>query len=192
MSRVFTIGHSNHDWPRFLALLHASGIEVVADVRSVPSSAYSPQFEGRLLAASLAAVGMRYVFLGAELGGRPPDPQMYDSEGHVLYGLLSESHAFRLGIERLLGGTEQFRVALMCGEEDPTSCHRRRLIGRVLGALGVEVVHIRGDGRHQSEAEVEAEERIRYPERFQLRLLADRAEWRSVNPLMHRRPPVVS
>jgi hypothetical protein len=80
---------------------------------------------------------------------------------------------------------------LMCGEEDPTSCHRRRLIGRVLGELGVEVAHVRGDGRRQSEAELEDEERIRFPERFQLRLLED-VEWRSASALISRRPPVVS
>ena len=35
--------------------------------------------------------------------------------------------------------------------QTPTECHRRLLIGRVLGGRGVEVIHVRGDGRLQSD-----------------------------------------
>ena len=43
-------------------------------------------------------------------------------------------------------GVEQFRVTLMCSEEDPTHCHRRLLVSRVLESEGLVVQHIRGDG----------------------------------------------
>ncbi|MEX0889660.1 MAG: DUF488 domain-containing protein [Chloroflexota bacterium] len=186
MSRAFTIGHSNHSIERFVEFLEAYGIDVVADVRSTPTSRYSPQFAADALARSLSTIGLRYAFLGRQLGGRPTDPALYDEEGHVLYGLLSRSPAFVEGIERLVRGVEGNRVAVMCGEEDPTSCHRRRLIGRVLRERGVEVIHIRADGRLQSETEVEREEQLRFPGRFQLRLLSIDGGWRSTKPVSQR------
>lgn len=186
MNPAFTIGHSNHTLERFLELLEEQGINVVVDVRSTPASGYSPQFSGEDLARSLRASGPQYLFLGRELGGRPADPALYDAEGHVLYDLVSRSPAFLEGIERLARGIEGYRVAIMCGEEDPTSCHRRRLIGRVLRERGIEVVHIRGDGRTQTEAEVEREEELRFPDRFQLRLLTIDGAWRSTKPVSQR------
>jgi hypothetical protein len=46
----------------------------------------------------------------------------------------------------------------MCSEEDPHQCHRRLLIARVLAERGIEVRHIRGDGRAQTEAELALDE----------------------------------
>src|SRR3989442_15928815 len=41
---VFTIGHSNLEFARFVALLKQHDIQAVADVRSSPYSQYNPQF----------------------------------------------------------------------------------------------------------------------------------------------------
>lgn len=41
MNPLFTIGHSNHDFSRFLGLLKQHEIDVVADVRSRPFSRLS-------------------------------------------------------------------------------------------------------------------------------------------------------
>jgi uncharacterized protein (DUF488 family) len=40
---IYTIGHSDIDFERFLELLN--GIEVLVDVRSAPFSKYAPQFD---------------------------------------------------------------------------------------------------------------------------------------------------
>jgi uncharacterized protein (DUF488 family) len=90
---------------------------------------------------------MKYVFLGKELGGRPEGSEFYDEGGGVLYDRLAESALFLEGIDRLMEGVKGYRVAIMCGEEDPVKCHRRVLVGRVLEERGVRVKHIRGDGR---------------------------------------------
>ncbi len=39
---------------------------------------------------SLEQAGIRYLFLGAELGGRPANPDYYDAKGHVLYSRLRD------------------------------------------------------------------------------------------------------
>src|SRR5262245_20434636 len=105
---VFTIGHSNHPIDRFLDLLKRNSVEVVADVRSHPHSRYSPQFNRLALEEALRAVGVRYVYLGRELGGRPANAAFYDEQGHVLFDQLTQSSEFQAGIERLQKGLADF------------------------------------------------------------------------------------
>jgi len=157
MSSFFTIGHSNHAIEAWLALLAQHGVEVTVDARSSPYSKYVPQFDKELMQRSLEEAGIRYLFLGAELGGRPANPAYYDDKGRVLYSRLCDDAHFKAAIARLESGMERFRVALVCGEEDPAHCHRRLLIGRVLCEHGHTMLHIRGDGRLESDETVAAE-----------------------------------
>jgi len=151
---VLTVGHSNHPIGSFLGLLEKHHVGIVVDTRSQPYSKYSPQFNQRALKTALVAHGIRYLYMGRELGGRPKGAEFYDSQGHVLYDRVAASDVFQQGIARLEKGLGEFRVAILCGEESPVRCHRRLLIGRVLGERGVEVEHIRGNGSLQSEADL--------------------------------------
>jgi uncharacterized protein (DUF488 family) len=153
---VWTVGHSSHPVDQLTGLLQAARIEVLADVRSQPYSRHNPQFSRENLKRSLEqGAGLRYVFLGAELGGRPPEPEFHDGSGHVRYDLVRASKRFRGGLARLLTGAASYRVAIMCSEEDPVRCHRRRLITPALVQAGVEVRHLRGDGRVVAEEDLE-------------------------------------
>lgn len=156
--RLLTIGHSNHSLEHFLELLALHAVQVVADVRSSPYSKYTTQFDRESLLEGLRAAGYQYVYLGSELGGRPRGEAYYDAAGHVLYDRVVESPNFRNGVARLEEGLRQYVVAALCAEEDPRGCHRRLLVGRVLGERGVALEHIRGDGRLQTEAELAAAE----------------------------------
>jgi uncharacterized protein (DUF488 family) len=159
-NRILTVGHSNHNWPRFLELLKACGVEAVVDARSHPYSKYSPQFDSDSIKKSLAEAGIRYVPLCSQLGGRPKGAEYYDADGRVLYDRVASSESFRQGIERLKRGADVFVVALLCGEEDPAGCHRRMLIGRVLVEEGFTVEHIRGDGRIQPDPELQTKQKL--------------------------------
>ena len=130
--RVLTIGHSNHTTEHFLDLLKSRGVQVVVDTRSQPYSKYSTQFDQKDLKESLTVAGIRYLFLGAELGGRPEGEEFYDEAGHVLYDRVAESSRFQEGLSRLERGIREYQVAMLCAEENPAACHRRLLIGRVL------------------------------------------------------------
>ena len=144
---IYTIGHSKHPTERFVALLQQHGIDALADVRSTPYSRFNPQFNREKLQASLAAAGgIRYVFLGEELGARSKDASCYDEEGRVSYAKLAQTAPFRAGIERLLTGMQQHRIAIMCAEREPLDCHRTILVSRELERAGVPVTHILQDG----------------------------------------------
>jgi uncharacterized protein (DUF488 family) len=88
------------------------------------------------------------------LGGRPKDPSFYDQDGHVLYWKVAKSGAFLRGLERLEDLVCEGDVAMMCRQEDPTDCHRRLLVGRVLRQRGIPMRNIRGDGEVQEEVEL--------------------------------------
>jgi uncharacterized protein (DUF488 family) len=157
---IFTIGHSNHPLVKFLELLTRHGLEKVVDVRSTPHSLFVPHFNKKRLDAALHDSGIDYLHLGHCLGGRPKDRQFYDENGHVQYDRLALSKEFRECIDRLLTSIPLARIALLCGEENPSRCHRRLLITPVLVARGVDVAHIRGDGRLESEESLaESEQR---------------------------------
>lgn len=175
--RVLTIGHSNHPIEKFLDLLALHSVQVVADVRSSPYSKYTTQFDREALIEALRAAGFQYVYLGSELGGRPRGDHYYDAAGHVLYDKVVGSPGFRAGLTRLEEGLRKYVVATLCAEEDPSGCHRRLLVGRVLGEHGIAVEHIRADGRLQTEAELAAVE----PHSNQLSLFEEiEAPWKSV------------
>jgi len=156
--RGFSIGHSNFLIEQFLDLLKTHNIEALVDVRSKPYSAYARQYDMEPLRSAVSSAGLRYVFLGRELGGHPDNTEFYDPDGHVLYERLAQSPAFQRGLAALETEMKGRRIAIMCSEENPASCHRRLLIGRVLATRGVSLEHIRADGRVQTEADLLFEE----------------------------------
>lgn len=179
---VWTVGHSNHSFDAFAGLLVAHDIQFVLDVRSYPQSRIAPQFNRDAFDAALASVGLGYLFLGAELGGRPSSESHYDDEGHALYGPMSREPAFEQAIERVLRGAASHRLALTCSERDPEGCHRRLLVGRVLCGRGVELRHILADGTLLRERDVNI------AGSDQSRLFEDEAAtWRSTQSVSHKR-----
>lgn len=155
---IYTIGHSKHPIDRFIALLQQHGIDALADVRSTPYSRFNPQFNKEKLTAALAAAGIRYVFLGEELGARSKDPSCYEDGGRVSYAKLASTDLFRHGLERLLTGMRDHRIAIMCAEREPLDCHRTILVARELEKAGVPVTHILHDG--SLEPNVQAMQRL--------------------------------
>jgi hypothetical protein len=155
-NRLLTVGHSNHEAEAFLALLQAADVTALADVRSSPYSRRLPHFSRPSLEVLLRATGIAYVFLGRELGGRPADSQLYHPEGWADYERIRATATFQEGLQRVRRGLERYKIALLCGEEDPLDCHRGLMIAPALKELGLPPVHIRRDGRLETTAELEA------------------------------------
>lgn len=151
---IFTIGHSNQSSQEFLKLLCDNFIQILVDIRSRPDSKFANQFNAAILKTTLTNKKIKYLYLGKELGGKPSNPSMYDKEGHALYNVMAQAPSFLKAIQRLLRGLESYRIAVMCSEEDPTKCHRYLLVGRVMGQKGVRVLHIRSDGRVQTDEQL--------------------------------------
>ena len=149
---ILTVGHSNHPEAKFIDLLRTHDVSAVADVRSTPFSRFSPQFSKDALREALREAGVGYVFLGRELGARSSDPSCY-VDGQVRYPLLAQTQLFRQGIDRLLRGAQEERIAVMCSEKEPLDCHRTVLVAAALVEAGVAVRHILADGRVETHGE---------------------------------------
>lgn len=193
---AFTIGHSNHPAEVLLGLLLRHGIEEVVDVRSSPHSRFNPQFNRKALRTALTEAGVGYVFMGAELGGRPADPSCYDGEGRVQYDWLAETEVFKAGVRQVIQRAGECRIALMCSEKEPLDCHRTLLIARVLTVQGIAVEHILADGSLEGHAATldRLLDRFRLPRdgdmfRSREQLIADAVSMRAEKAAHVGRPP---
>lgn len=154
---LYTIGHGARKASEFISLLREYDVAYLADVRSKPFSRYHPHFSRKSLEVLLATHGIRYVFMGDMLGGRPEDPACYDARGTIDYNRVKSQPFFRSGIERLKAACSiDANVAIMCSERNPADCHRSKLIGEYLDANGLLVQHIDEKGLLLEHAAVKA------------------------------------
>jgi uncharacterized protein (DUF488 family) len=166
---ILTIGYGLREFGEFVELLRRHGVEYVGDVRSAPYSRRRSEFSREQLDQLLREAGIRYVFLGDTLGGRPDDPDCYDSDGHVDYDRCRVASAYQIGIDRVEAAyRDGHRLALLCSETRPADCHRSKLLAEMLVERGVPVEHIDERGEIVEHAEVAAQIRG-----AQLSLVAD-------------------
>ena len=167
-TEIYTIGHSNHSWDTFYPLLRDNAIELVVDTRTNPVSRFAPFSNRRTLTDLLEGAGIDYEFAGGPLGGKPRDRSMYDAKGKPDYRKMRSTEEFGEAIDRLVGMASRRRTALLCSEEDPSSCHRVLLLCPALEAQGCVPRHIRSDGRVQGTGQLATGKR--YREQIQGRL----------------------
>jgi uncharacterized protein (DUF488 family) len=132
---IFTLGTSSRSLGEFVHLLRMSGVEMVVDVRSFPTSRF-PHFRKEALSQSLGEAGLGYSYLGKELGG-------YRKRGYEAY---MQTHDFLRGMELLGRMAARCRCAILCAERLPWRCHRR-FIARSLEDRGWKTVHIMEESR---------------------------------------------
>ena len=128
--RIWTIGHSNRSIEAFLELLREHSIQILADIRSFPTSKIE-HFKREEMEHWLPENGIEYVWLGKELGG-------YRKGGYKRH---MRTKLFREGVQKLLELAKQKRTCIMCMEKNPKYCHRR-FLSAYLERKGVEVIHI--------------------------------------------------
>lgn len=144
---LYTIGHSTRALEELIDLLRTHGVELLVDVRSIPRSRHTPQFNRETLPAALGEAGIGYTHL-AGLGGlrhsRPDSPNTgWKNASFRGYADYMQTAEFEQGITALIRLAESRRVALMCAEAVPWRCHRS-LIADALLVRGYAVDHILG------------------------------------------------
>jgi uncharacterized protein (DUF488 family) len=142
---IYMIGHSTRPIERFLKILEAHSITMLADIRTVPKSRHNPQFNSDTLRDSLAGAGIEYIHL-RELGGL-----RHASKNSVNTGWMNlsfrgfadymQTDEFEAGLDRLIKLGKIRIVAIMCAEGNPFRCHRS-LVADALTVRGVRAVNI--------------------------------------------------
>lgn len=152
---LFTIGYGDRSLGELIALLKKYKINALCDVRSIPFSRFNPSFNKDRLENELKVSGIKYVFLGRELGGRPDDLEVY-VDGKVNYDLVSKTEKFRRGLNRIKDALNlNYRPVLMCAEKDPIICHRTMLITRHFNSNDVLISHITDKDKVETNSEFE-------------------------------------
>ena len=155
---VYTVGYGARALDALVETLKTHAITTVVDVRSAPYSRFKPEFSKDALELELKQHGLRYVYLGDALGGRPADPDCYVDD-KVDYERVKQKEFYRAGIERLRSAWQRgVRFVILCSEGKPEQCHRSKLIGESLAALAIPVAHI--DEKDQLRSQDEVIERL--------------------------------
>ncbi len=144
---IWTIGHSTRSLEELIAMLHSFNIELIADIRSFPSSRKFPHFNKEALEVSLPENNIQYVHL-KDLGGRrKPNPDSKNTAWrHIAfrsYADYMETDSFKDGIKELEEIALKKRTAYMCSEAVWWRCHRS-MVSDYLKKGGWKVMHIMG------------------------------------------------
>lgn len=129
---VVTVGYEGRSAEELVDALLLEAVDVVADVRLTPLSR-KPGLSKRRLAAALASVGIDYVHLPA-LGNPKDNRDAYragDEASRDRFASLLDEDDARSALQRLNDLLPHNRVALLCFERDPATCHRE-LVGAEL------------------------------------------------------------
>jgi len=148
---VYTVGHSTRSLEELLRILEGLGARVVFDVRRWPRSRRFPWFNRESLEAELARRGVRYVWLGEELGGRRSGDgpgSCIRSKGFRAYATyLASSREAQRAIEAIEEEASRGPgVVVLCTERLPWRCHRW-ILADWLVLRGSRVVHVIDLGR---------------------------------------------
>lgn len=146
---IFTIGHSTLPIEEFIRLLQEFGIEVVADIRTVPKSRHNPQFNQDELRQSLQKEQIGYLHLKALGGLRHASKTSINTAWKNLsfrgFADYMQTEDFHQGLEQLMQLAAEKTVVIMCAEALPWRCHRS-LIADALTIRNYSVIEILGKG----------------------------------------------
>lgn len=145
MTTIYTVGHGLLPVEQVIANLTTHAIDTVVDVRSQPFSGRAPQFNKERLRDSLALADIGYAWMGHTLGGRPPD-ELRTTTGAPDYERMVKEPLTIAALDRVIAGSDEHRIALLCSEALPDGCHRTRMLEPELERRGAAVAHILPDG----------------------------------------------
>jgi uncharacterized protein (DUF488 family) len=132
----FTVGYSQRTWPQTEELLQLANVTVLIDARRNTFSQYRPEFSRNNLQAAVELAGLVYRHV-PELGIDTEDrADLAETHEYVKLFTAYDQRLTREFIVGLLGdilNTE--RLAFLCVELDPNTCHRHR-IALLLEAMG--------------------------------------------------------
>jgi len=139
--KIFTVGHSDLTFMRFLTLIQANNVNHIIDIRSIPYSRRAPWSNKSRLPEILKPFQIRYTYLGHKLGGKKqPIKRISKQQG------ISSQADYDDGIHLLLQLSMRDKLALLCAEGDPALCHRQHIIAQTLIDADIKVLHILKNG----------------------------------------------
>ena len=145
---VYAMGFSNRSWDVTLEILNAFAIKRVVDIRTLPGSKHTPQFNLEHMKAALPKAGIDYVHLKALGGFRKPvkgseTNAAWQNSGFRGYADYMQTEAFRAALDQLEELLKERKTVYCCTEVVFWRCHRQ-LVSDALVVRGYGVGNIFG------------------------------------------------
>ncbi len=138
---IYTVGHSNLSFMKFIGLLEAHNITHIIDIRSIPYSRRAPWSNKSRLSELVRPFKIRYTYLGHKLGGKKQNIEQLSKQQGV-----TPEDIYEQAIQVLLQLSLKDNIVLLCAESDPANCHRQHVVAQTLLKTEIKVVHILKDG----------------------------------------------
>jgi uncharacterized protein (DUF488 family) len=143
---AYTMGFSNRTWEQTVGILQAFEIQRLVDIRTLPGSKHTPQFNLEHLKEALPQVGVEYVHLKTLGGLRKPlkDSAVnaaWQNEGFRGYADYMQSPTFETALADLIQMIKEKVTVYCCTEAVFWRCHRQ-LVSDALVVRGFRIGHI--------------------------------------------------
>ena len=145
---VFTMGFSNRTWDETIRILQTHDIQRLIDIRTLPGSRRTPQFNLENLQQSLPQHDIEYIHMKSLGGLRKPlkDSTLnaaWRNDGFRGYADYMQSPTFQEALQALIVLMKERSSAYVCTEAVFWRCHRQ-LVSDALLIRGYRVGHILG------------------------------------------------
>ena len=143
---VYSMGFSNRTWDDTIAILRKVEIRRLVDIRTLPGSKHTPQFNQEHLQQALPQAGIQYVHM-KNLGGlRKPVKNSstnaaWRNDSFRGYADYMQSPQFETALESLIRLFTETTTVYACTEAVFWRCHRQ-LVSDALTVRGYNVGHI--------------------------------------------------
>jgi uncharacterized protein (DUF488 family) len=143
---AYTMGFSNRTWEETLAVLAAHGIQRVVDIRTLPGSKHTPQFNLEHLQEALPKAGVEYIHMKSLGGLRKPNKNStvnaaWKNDGFRGYADYMQTPEFEAALEEIIRLIKEKTTVYCCTEAVFWRCHRQ-LVSDALLLRGFRVGHI--------------------------------------------------
>ena len=143
---AYTMGFSNRSWQETLEILRAFAIQRLVDIRTLPGSKHTPQFNQEHLREALPKAGVEYIHM-KNLGGlRKPlrnstTNAAWRNDAFRGYADYMQTAEFEAALSGLIGLLAEKTTVYSCTEAVCWRCHRQ-LVSDALAVRGYCIGHI--------------------------------------------------
>ena len=140
------MGFSNRTWEETVEVLQAFRIERLIDIRTLPGSKHTPQFNLEHLQQALPIEGVEYIHLKSLGGLRKPRKDStlnaaWENSGFRGYADYMQTPEFEEALNRLIALLKEKTTVYCCTEGVFWRCHRQ-LVSDALLVRGYQTGHI--------------------------------------------------
>jgi len=143
---AYSMGFSNRTWEQTLEILARFGVQRLVDIRTLPGSKHTPQFNLEYMRDALPAAGIEYVHMKSLGGLRKPLKEStlnaaWQNSGFRGYADYMQTPEFEHALNELIALLKERKTVYCCTEAVFWRCHRQ-LVSDALLVRGYRIGHI--------------------------------------------------